>query len=213
MDERRVVGAALFFGLELVLNGVVPVYVDEHAGHLEVLGELVDGRGDHIFLTVAVEENHLAEAGVPEAGHHGLEHADECVLGHEDGAWHAHVVKGVRAVPQRLGEGATGAFGHLLGHARDQERVFARACVGAVGLGASDGQNDEVVLFEALFDVRVGHILEIDGLGAFHAALGRGQFPAAPGRGGGGLRFLFGDFLIGNFFFICLLVLFALGHG
>ena len=80
---------------------------------------------DYVDLRVAVQEDLLAEPGVPQPRDDGAQLSDEHVLRDDDRPRHAEVVEGVRSVPHRLGHRAARLERDLLRHARDQEGVFA----------------------------------------------------------------------------------------
>lgn len=87
-----------------------------------------------------------------------------------DCAGHAHVVVGMRAEPDRLGNGAAGLLCNLLRHARDKEGVLAVAGMRTVALGRADRKNKNIVLLQALFALLHGHVLKIDRFLRVHVA-------------------------------------------
>ena len=137
---------------------------------LNSLGELVDGGGDHVLLAVAVEQDLLAEAHVPQAGHDAL-------------SWPMKISSAPRSC-QACPGGGRGAsrtrsgwatvqpasLGHRLGHPRHQKGVLADAGVGPMGLGRADRHDDQVVLLQPLVDLLPGHVLQIDLVGRLHVA-------------------------------------------
>ena len=131
---------------------------------------LLDRKRQDLFLAVTVDKDLLAEAHVPEAGDDGPQVGQQDVLGDHDGPRHAQVVVRVRAVPDRLGDGAAHLHGHLLDHARHQEGVLAQRLAVSVTFGAAHRNDDQVVGLEPLVDLVHVHGLEVQPVRALHVA-------------------------------------------
>ena len=185
-------------------NRVVPVDVHEHAGHLILSCKLVNGGRDHIFLTMAVEQDDLAVTRIPEACQNLCDVIAEGILIDGDRAGHAHVVVGMRAEPDRLGNGAAGLLCNLLRHARDKEGVLAVAGMRTVALGRADRKNENIVLLQALFALLHGHVLKIDRFLRVHVACDFNFLRV------GNLPFAHDCFLLFSIVFFCSLTLYLL---
>ena len=169
----------MLFVAAMLGNRVVPVQVDKHPRRLEPFGEPVYRGRDDIFLAVPVQEDLFAKAGVPEARNHLRENCGERFLVERDRARHSEMMIGMRAIPERLRDGAAGLFRHGLGHARDEESVLAVAGVRAVRLGAPDGDDYQIALVEPFLDVFHRHVLKINAVGRVHVSTLRRYLPLA----------------------------------
>ena len=139
----------------------------------------MDGERDDVVLTVAVDDDHLAEARIPEACEDIDQIVREDFLGNDDRALLAEMMIGMGAVPDGLRDGAAGGLGNLLTQAGIQIGIFAVGGAGTVVLGGADGDKNNVVLLQAFCNVLVGHVLVIDPVVDLHVAAGGGKLPFA----------------------------------
>ena len=172
VNQGGVEGAAMLLVKGVDARRVPPVQHDQHRRHLILLCEGVYGIWNDPLLPVTVQEDLLAEARVPETGDHGADIVHEGIFGYDNRARHAHVMIGVRTVPQRLGDRTSGCAGDFLCHTRDEESVLAERFAGAVCLGRPDRDDNDVVFFATLNNLLLRHVLEVNAAGLVHIAAG-----------------------------------------
>ena len=177
VNERRLIGTALALQFEVIGDRVVPVEVDHQRRHPVALPKLMDGRGNHILLSVPVQQDLLAETHVPEPGDHGPQEAREDLFRNHHRARHAEMVIRVRPPPQWFGDGAPGTFRHRLGHPRHQEDVLADRRVGPVRLRGPQGHDQDVIRLQTFLDIAHRHRLQIDAGALVHVPAFRRQVP------------------------------------
>ena len=177
VPELRVERPAMLLVLQMIVDHGRPVQRDQHARYLVSLRKLVQSQRDHLFLAVAIKQDLLAEARIPESSDDGPQVGQERVLGNHHGPGHPHVVVRMRAIPYRLGHGTAGGFGDCLGHPGHQERVLAKGLSSPMVLSAAHRDDEDIVDLEPLLNLELGHGLVVDTGWFVHVATRRRQFP------------------------------------
>ena len=127
----------------LELNGQ-----DKIAFSAELLNSIV---GDEC-LTVAIEEDHLVDAGDLNTADDVLEHLIEGIVLERNGSGEAPVMMRVAAVPQRGKKQRVSTLGNLLQHRKQLVSVVPGGAVGTVHLDGADRKDRYIALF-----LRVSH--------------------------------------------------------
>ena len=177
MNEGILERSAVCLCEELLACAVPEVCVEDDAGHLPLLAEGVDRQRDDIVLAVAVNDDDLAEAGVPEACQYIADVVRQDLLGNHDGSLLAEVVIRVRAVPDGHCNCAAGLLSDQFAEPCIQIGVLAVGSAGAVVLSGADGKEQNVVLFKPLFQHFCGHVLVVNTILFLHVAAFCGQIP------------------------------------
>src|SRR4030042_3816159 len=168
---------AMSFIFEVIMDYCRPVERDKDAGHLILLGKLVQRKWDDFFLTVAVEKNLLAEAGIPKTSNDTPQISQESIFRNDNCAGHSQVFIGVRSIPDWLCDCAASSESNLLCHAGDQKSIFAKWLGSTMTFCAADWNDDQVILFESRIDFSHIHGLVVHATWAFHVPTLRGKLP------------------------------------
>ena len=173
MLERTVIGSAVGLVHQGLPHHTGNIHKVQHGRHLILLSPFLQCYGERILLPVEADKNLLAEAGIPKAGDNGAKHINEDTVRQRNRAGLPDMVEGMRSIPEGLSHCAARFFGHHLGDAGHHERILANGAGGTVILGGAHGNDDNVILLQALLHVQLCHGLIIHFFRSFHvAALG-----------------------------------------
>ena len=139
----------------------------------------MDRERDHIVLTMAVDDDDLAETGVPEAGKYIGDVVSQDLFRDHDRSLLSKMMVGMGAVPDGLCHCAAGAFCYQFTKAGIQISILAVRCRRSVVLGGADRKKKNIVFLKT-FSNHVGrHVLIINTVLCFHVAAFCGQIPVA----------------------------------
>ncbi len=168
MLERSLEWSTVSLIFQVVVDHSRPVKRDQNTRHLVFLGKLVQCQRDDLFLTVTVEQDLFAEAGIPQTSDNSPQVCQEGVFGDHYSAGHAQVVVRMRAIPDRLCHRAAHLQGHLLSHAGHQKGVLSERLPRTVALGTAHRNDDQIILLEPGVDLGHVHGLVVHAAWALH---------------------------------------------